>query len=670
MLDVRCQISELASVVSLPRQTLTAETQRTRRLHRDRAFSNRKTLIPSPLKLAAFLACIVVSIALNGRAQSGTVRPLPPQAPVHQPPVAGRPNNQTITGQSTVKGRVVYKDNARGLKGARVHVIPANINSSGPADRPMRRMPGVVAFTNDQGEFEIQNLAAGKYYFTVESANLAAPNSFGMRLPIPMGAIPRREDFEEIVPRHDGEFTVDGTNTVQVEFEVVRGGNLSGKVLQPNRAPVAGVQISIVSRSGSGLGAYQTQFSTETDRHGEYKMENLPPGEYFVAAATEGKPDGLDMLARLQGASRILTYHPAAVRIRDAMSVRVESGHETSGVNITLVERSTFAVAGTVVRQLDGTPMAGVTVILQNKEPETGGAWSVGMGQRRTRTDSQGRWLFANVVEGSYIATAVVEGSPISLGGRMPGRVPSPDPAGREEALRSLRQPLLMAEQELELVGGDQRSVTIAISGPGSIRGTVATESGDALPADLVVFLELVREGSRPGRPLPVRVKDGAFSVSDVQGGQVYLAVALPPGSPMVIKSVTANGEDPRRTPLRVVEGAEAGPVQIVVSSGAGLLTGRVVSEKNGEGLSGYVLLLAPTATEKQRFRTAYLTARTAADGSFSISGEPGEYFVFARKREQLPAIVTEEFVRAEGLKAERVTLTPGDPRQLEIKIP
>jgi hypothetical protein len=86
--------------------------------------------------------------------------------------------------------------------------------------------------------------------------------------------------------------------------------------------------------------------------------------------------------------------------------------------------------------------------------------------------------------------------------------------------------------------------------------------------------------------------------------------------------------------------------------------------------VSDLIVLLAPVELERQRFRTAYLTARTSADGTFSVTGAPGEYFVFARRREDLLPIVTEEFVRTENPKAQRIALAPGEQKQLEVRVP
>lgn len=644
--------------------------------------TSRVSLNKGPLSfvpaLLFFFASLFLAAETIANGQSGVIHPLPPvpQTPGRRPEPPRRPTTPATAGQSTVKGRVFYKDNAQPLKGVRVKVFTGNSNSSDDSnDRPPGRPQEIVAFTNKQGEFQLENLGAGKYYVAVEGPGISAPSGFGMRLPVPMSAIPRREDFEEIIPRHDGEFTVDGTNTIQVEVGLTRGGTLSGKVLKANGAPVADVPVSFIARDGSTtvpVGPYMSRYSAQTDKDGVYRIENLPSGDYVVAATIEDRRGNFDIRARMFGESQIVTYHPAAARVRDATSVRVDPGRETSGVNVTLVARNSFAVSGTVVRQQDGAAIAGATVLLANKESELGGPLVPGMGQRTTRSDADGHWSFTNVMEGSYVVTAL---TPISRTARVPGpprmsEGPGPGPQDREQAYRESRQRFLAAHQEVAVAGADLSGLSLAIIGPGSINGTVEVD-GASLPTDLVIFLELNRAGDRPGLPLPVRVQpDGSFSVNGIQGGDVYLAAALPPGAQYFIKSLTANGDDPRRTPLKVIEGAEVGPIHVVISAGVASLTGRVISDKNGEGLSDYVLLLAPTQSEKQRFRTAYLTARTRPDGAFSLSGEPGEYFIIARKREQLPPIVTEEFVKVEGSKAQRVVLVSGEQKRLDLRIP
>jgi hypothetical protein len=520
----------------------------------------------------------------------------------------------------------------------------------------------LVVFANDRGEYRVDNLAAGRYYVALEGPGVAMQSGFGMRIPLPMSAIPKAEDFHEIVPRHDAEYTVDGTNNIDVDVRVERGGKLAGKVLKPDGAPADNVAVSLVSREAGVSGPYMARFSTQTAKDGAYKFDNLPAGDYVVAAAIEDKRNTTDIRARMRGESQIVNYHPAATTLSDALTVHVDSGAAVGGVNITLVTRESFVVSGVLVRQADGTALAGATVLLRNKESELSGALVPGMSQRTTRTDAEGNWSFSNVAEGSYVVTAL---APLVRSAR-----PEGEPGDREEVYRRSRQRFLVAQQNVIVAGGNLNDLLLSITGSGSITGVAELDNGQALPQGLVVFLELVREGGLPGLPLPVRVQpDGSFSFSDIQGGDVYLSAALPQGSAFFVKAITANGNDLRRVPLKVSEGTVAGPIRVTLSTELGRVTGRVLSDKN-QPLGEVVVLLAPAESEKQQFRTSYFTTRTASDGAYSVSVAPGEYLVFARRRDQLPRIMSDEFLRNEAGNATRVTVAAGEQKRLDLRGP
>ena len=617
---------------------------------------SRKDCVNFGLSIALLVFVVHAGLA-QADAQSGTVRTRATS------PAATRPSNVTqsnAVGQSTVKGRVVFKDNSQPLKNSRVRIFT---NGDGLPEE------GMIVFTNNLGEFSLGNLATGKYYVTLEGPGIAMRSGMGMKLPIPISAIPRPEEFEEIVPRHNAEFSVDGTNSVEVEVRIARGGGIAGKVLKANGAPVENVAVNFISRDGAAGGPYTSRFSARTNKDGAYRIENIPEGDYIVSAAIEDKSSNFDMRARLRGESQIVTFHPAAISIRDALTVHVDPGRETEGVDVTLVSRNAFALSGTLVRQVDGTPIAGANVILRNKESELEGALVMGMGQRMTTTDSNGRWSFSKVIEGQYVVAALAPNNPTGPVFNGPPPLRNGQPVDREQAFRESRQRFLVTQEDVLVSGADISGLALSISGPGSIAGRVEVENG-ALPSNLVVFLELLGKGTRPGPPLPVRVKaDGTFNVAGIQGGEVYLSVALPPDSNYFVRSLTANGDDLRRVPIKVIEGAEAGPVRVVISAGVGTLTGRVLSEKTtGERPGNLVVLLAPVEPEKQRFRTAFLTARTDSNGRYSVSGAPGEYFVIARPREALPPIVTDEFVKSLSPKANRVVIVAGRSTQMDLR--
>ncbi len=175
-----------------------------------------------------------------------------------------------------------------------------------------------------------------------------------------------------------------------------------------------------------------------------------------------------------------------------------------------------------------------------------------------------------------------------------------------------------------------------------------------------MIFLELVTENNRPGPPLPVKLAaDGSFKFFDIQAGDVFLSAAFPSDSKYIVESVTAGESNLKRTPLQVVEGAETGPVRIKISAGFAVVSGRVLS-KTGEGLGDWVVLIVPADASEQRFRTSLLSVRTAPDGSFRVSGAPGEYLIVARNRNELPGMLAPGVFRSMP-DAERITLKPGE---------
>lgn len=52
------------------------------------------------------------------------------------------------------------------------------------------------------------------------------------------------------------------------------------------------------------------------------------------------------------------------------------------------------------------------------------------------------------------------------------------------------------------------------------------------------------------------------------------------------------------------------------------------------------------------------------------MSVAPGEYLVFARRRDQLPGIMSEEFLRNEVGNAIRVTVAAGEQKRLDLRGP
>ena len=124
-----------------------------------------------------------------------------------------------------------------------------------------------------------------------------------------------------------------------------------------------------------------------------------------------------------------------------------------------------------------------------------------------------------------------------------------------------------------------------------------------------------------------------------------------------------------QRIPLNVIEGADAGPVRVLVSTDSARVSGHVGSEQK-QALTDFVVMLIPAAEEKQRFRTTYFSSRVAVDGGYALNAPPGEYVLFARQRDQLPVLVSNDFIQKALENSERVTLAASDKKQIDLRVP
>src|SRR5215831_14886981 len=74
--------------------------------------------------------------------------------------------------------------------------------------------------------------------------------------------------------------------------QLPQGGSISGTVRFSRGAPVAGVRVTamMVPRAGRGGGQSVLVSLTETDKDGHYRLDDIPDGQYFIAAGPVDEP--------------------------------------------------------------------------------------------------------------------------------------------------------------------------------------------------------------------------------------------------------------------------------------------------------------------------------------------------------------------------------------------
>ena len=142
-----------------------------------------------------------------------------------------QPQTEDKAGDSTIRGTAIYSDTGRPVRHARItRYDPEN-----------RRQDDIV--TDLRGHYVFVNLPAGKHLLAVEAPGLLEPYSNVARVET-MVMKPRWPDKHELLT----EVTVNGTDSVDVKVNAVRGGVITGRVVTEDDQPLAKAEIKLLRR--------------------------------------------------------------------------------------------------------------------------------------------------------------------------------------------------------------------------------------------------------------------------------------------------------------------------------------------------------------------------------------------------------------------------------------
>jgi hypothetical protein len=211
-------------------------------------------------------------------------------------------------------------------------------------------------------------------------------------------------------------------------------------------------------------------------------------------------------------------------------------------------------------------------------------------------------------------------------------------------------------DQRIELTEGGRVSGSVTVNGsapPAFGVGVTAGQAGTGVEALFASHAWAKR--------------DGTFMVEAVTPGEVYLDVTLPRGKGHYVRSVTADGVDLLRAPLRVADGAESAGVRIDLGSDPAAVSGRVLNADDRSPTAGAVVMLVSADEGLWRSKASRAFARADAAGEFSAEAAPGHYLLFVWRPGEEPAGPFEAYLRSRAASARRVALKPGANPKLEL---
>jgi hypothetical protein len=124
-------------------------------------------------------------------------------------------------------------------------------------------------------------------------------------------------------------------------------GVISGVLRDVNNNPVANVRVALTEVSNAAHGAAPGSVLvsiSQTDASGAYRLENVPPGRYFIVAGTVDRP----------------TYYPGTMDLSKAREISV-SQNVAGGLDFAVTEESRRSPAS--ARQVTNLPLVGGNVL-------------------------------------------------------------------------------------------------------------------------------------------------------------------------------------------------------------------------------------------------------------------------------------------------------------------
>ncbi len=230
---------------------------------------------------------------------------------------------------------------------------------------------GIRTFTNEAGEYKVGGLRTGEYIVRVVAAGFIPEfydNAHHRRNAIPV---------EVVAPEETAGIDV------YLERHIDRRGTIAGRVFSDeDESPLFGAAVIAVS---PGRRVPHVAF---TGPDGNYRLTDLPAGNYYVFAAAEGF---------------IGEFYKDARRFRNADPVRVRDGQVSDGIDFGLQpaeQRGIYAIRGRIQTKTDGAPVEGVLVhaTLENEV------------QVNAVTDADGSYLLSGLPAGEYKVEATGAG--------------------------------------------------------------------------------------------------------------------------------------------------------------------------------------------------------------------------------------------------------------------
>jgi hypothetical protein len=505
-------------------------------------------------------------------------------------------NGETFVLSGTVVNSVTGEPVNRAL--VRVNSFPPQIRSS---------------FTDAEGHFEIDGLAAGHVHVMVQKPGY---------------------ENEQDAAIHSPTWVDLGPNTGAMVLKLTPNGAIYGRVVDGSGQPVEHVPLRLSNRTvHEGRKHWEQRGMTETDEDGHFRFPNLQAGTYYLAAGPSN--EGAELLAANEKPKTgfPLAYYPGVPDVASASPIQLTAGQQAEA-DFSLTAVPVYQLSGMVTGYL---PEQGVGVQVFNPSgDEVMLSTSVNMESGIIHVD--------NVPAGSYVIKVFSQTPTQTL--RAETRV---NVTSNLESLRLVLAPAISIPVAVRLESRSSSASSSSVTSQDRPPVSVGLISTDTTAPES--YATLVQQGSG----------HGTFMLQNVDSG-TYLA-DVTPQSPWYVQSATYGQTNILYDDLSVATGGPSYPLEIVLRNDSASMSGSVKTSDGSAAPSTVVVVPQPASRITPKMVQA-------ASGTFNVSGlAPGEYLVFAFDRVDGLEYGNPDTLQGYASQASHVTLSPNQNAQVSVDL-
>lgn len=527
--------------------------------------------------------------------------------------------------RAAIEGIVTKEPGGEPVKKALIELIAENPGESG----------AYTAISGADGSFRIEGIASGRYHLFAERTGFLEGDRHHARTDGRVLTLTAGQEVKDLLIRLQA-------------AAVVRG-----RVTDEDGDPMASAQVTVLHQTfTSGRSRWEPAGSERTNDLGEYRVANLPAGNYYVsvnpppdfknlieaAGRAAAEPGSAKSNTTDRGLSYQTTYYPGTLDRGQAAPIQLKAGDDFP-VDFSLAPGPALSIRGSVVNL---PPRSSATILLESHD------FNLMMNDAEIHKD--GSFVIRDVAPGAYTILATVDNANVPMMARESLQV-----AGNVEDLRLAPQPGGWIRGGLRL---ENRGNSRIEAGELFLMLRAADGDDDLLGA--FSFRDTFSNVTQVAA-------DGSFEWKGVPSGTYYVQFAGGGlGPDWYLKSVLAGGREADEAGISVNGGAV---VLDLVASANGAAVDGVVTDQKGEPVANAVIVAVPEARLRGRM-DRYRKTVSDQSGRFNLQGvAPGGYTLFAWESVDGDAYYNVEFLKSYEGRGSPLRASEGERKSVSLQV-